>query len=49
MKGMTLMDLDININEISHDDLLLLYNKTKEFISFLDNEIETSEVEKKTK
>ena len=43
------MEIDINLNEISHDDLILLYNKTKDFISFLDNEIETSEVEKKTK
>ena len=43
------MDLDINLNEISHDDLILLYNKVKDFISYLDNEIETSEVEKKTK
>ena len=43
------MDLDINLSEISHDDLITLYNKTKEFVAFLDNEIETSEVEKKTK
>ena len=43
------MDLDINISEISYDDLILLYNKVKETIAFLDNEIETSEVEKKTK
>jgi len=43
------MDLDINLNEINHDDLILLYNKVKDFISFLNNEIETSEVEKKTK
>ncbi len=43
------MEMDINLNEVNYDDLLLLYNKTKDFISFLDNEIETSEVEKKTK
>ena len=43
------MDLDINLNEIDHEDLILLYNKTKDFIAFLSNEIETSEVEKKTK
>ena len=43
------MDLDINLNEIDHEDLILLYNKVKDFISFLSNEIETSEVEKKTK
>ena len=43
------MDLDIKLNEISHEELLALYAKLKDFISFLDNEIETSEVEKKTK
>lgn len=43
------MEIDINLNEVNYDDLILLYNKTKDFISFLDNEIETSEVEKKTK
>lgn len=43
------MEIDIKLNEINHDDLVLLYNKLKDFISFLDNEIETSEVEKKTK
>lgn len=43
------MDIDINLNEIDHEDLILLYNKVKDFISYLSNEIETSEVEKKTK
>ena len=43
------MEIDIKLNEISHDDLILLYNKVKAFVSFLDNEIETREVEKKTK
>ena len=43
------MDLEINLNEIDHEDLILLYNKVKDFISYLSNEIETSEVEKKTK
>ena len=43
------MEIDIKLNEISHDDLIMLYNKVKDFISYLDNEIETSEVEKKTK
>ncbi len=43
------MEMDINLNEINYDDLILLYNKAKDFISFLNNEIETSEVEKKTK
>ncbi len=43
------MDIDINLNEIDHEDLILLYNKVKDFISYLSNEIETSEVEKKAK
>ncbi len=43
------MEIDIKLNEISHDDLILLYNKVKDFVSFLDNEIETREVENKTK
>ena len=43
------MEIDIKLNEISHDDLILLYNKVKDFVSFLDNEIETREVEKKSK
>ena len=43
------MDIDINLNEIEHEDLILLYNRVKDFIAFLNNEIETSEVEKKTK
>ena len=42
------MDIDIRLDKISHDDLLSLYSKTKDFISYLDNEIETSEVEKKS-
>ena len=41
------MDIDIKLDKISYEDLLSLYSKTKDFISFLDNEIETSEVEKK--
>ena len=43
------MDIDIKLSEISHDELISLYSKVKDFISYLDNEIETSEVEKKTK
>jgi len=43
------MDIDIKLDEISHEDLLLLNTKVKDFITYLDNEIETSEVEKKTK
>ena len=41
------MDLGIELDEISHEELLSLYGKVKDFITFLDNEIETSEVEKK--
>lgn len=40
------MELDIKLNTLNYDDLIVLYNKTKDFISFLNNEIETSEVEK---
>ena len=43
------MDLEIKLNEIDYDELLNSYSKTKEFISYLDNEIETVEVEKKAK
>ena len=43
------MKIDIKLNEIDHDDLIMLYNKSKDFISFLDTEIKTSEVEKSTK
>ena len=43
------MDIDIKLNEINHEELLSLYSKVKDFISYLDNEIETSEVEKTTK
>lgn len=42
------MELDIQLSKISHDELLSIYAKTKDFISYLNNEIETSEVEKKT-
>lgn len=40
------MELDVKLNTLNYDDLIILYNKTKDFISFLNNEIETSEVEK---
>ena len=42
------MNVDIKLDKIDHEDLLSLYSKVKDFISFLDNEIETSEVEKKS-
>ena len=43
------MNVDININDISNDDLILLYNKVEDFIKFLDGEITSREVEKTTK
>lgn len=43
------MYLGTDLDKINHDELLELYNKTKDFVSFLDNEIETVEVEKKVK
>ncbi len=43
------MNIDMDLDKIEHTDLLELFNKTKDFISFLDNEIETVEVEKKVK
>ena len=42
------MNLDIKLDKIDNDDLITLYSKVKDFISFLNNEIETSEVEKKS-
>ena len=41
------MDLDIKTSELEYDELLELYSIIKDFISYLDNQIETSEVEKK--
>ena len=43
------MNINIDIENLKHDELLEIYNKTKDFISFLNNEIETVEVEKKEK
>ena len=43
------MDLNINLNEVNYSELIDLCKKTQDFIQFLDNEINTSEVEKKTK
>lgn len=42
------MNIDIKLDKIDNEDLLTIYSKVKDFISFLDNEIETSEVEKKS-
>ena len=43
------MENNLNIDTINHEELLALYSKIKDFISYLDNEIETSQVEKATK
>ncbi len=37
---------DINYNELNNEELLDMYTKLKDFISFLNDEIENSEVEK---
>ena len=37
------------LNEINQEELLDLYNVVKDYISFLEADIETSEVEKKKK
>lgn len=42
------MDMsEINLNKIKSEEVIDVYNRTKEFIEFLDNEIKTNEVEKK--
>ena len=42
------MDMgEINLNKITSGEVLDIYNRTKEFIEFLDNEIKSNEVEKK--
>lgn len=42
------MDMgEINLNKITSEEVLDIYNRTKEFIEFLDNEIKSNEVEKK--
>ena len=43
------MDADVNVNKLKNKDLLNLYNKVKDFIKFLDSEIETSEIETEEK
>lgn len=42
------MNLDIKLNEVEHENLLELYSKVKDFVSYLDNEVKTSEVERKS-
>ncbi len=42
------MELDgNNLSNLDYDELIEVYNVTKNFISYLDNQIQTSEVEKK--
>lgn len=42
------MDMsEINLNKIKSEEVIDIYNRTREFIEFLDNEIKTNEVEKK--
>ena len=41
LKEQIKMDIGIDLNKISHEDLLSSYNKTKDFIFFLNNEIES--------
>lgn len=41
------MDIGVNLSEVSHEDIISLYNKVKDFVTFLETEYETSEVEKK--
>ena len=38
---------EINLNKIENEELLNIYNRTREYIEFLDNEIKSNEVEKK--
>ena len=37
---------EINLNQVKNDELLDIYKKTKEFIEYLENEIEINEVKK---
>lgn len=42
------MDMsEINLNKIENEEVLDIYNRTKEFIEFLANEIKSNEVESK--
>jgi len=41
------MDIDIKLSKVEQDELLDLYSTVKSFISYLETEIETSEIEKK--
>lgn len=41
------MDIDIKLDSLSYDELLEFYNTVKNFISYLNDQIETREVEKR--
>lgn len=42
------MDMsEINLNKIKSEEVLDIYNRTKEFIEYLENEIKSNEVDKK--
>lgn len=42
------MDIsEINLNKIKNEEVLDIYNRTKEFIEYLENEIKSNEVDKK--
>ena len=43
------MDIDIKLDSLNYDELLEIYNTVKNFISYLNDQIETREVEKKEK
>lgn len=38
---------EIDLNKIENDELIDIYNRTREYIEFLENEIKSNEVEKK--
>lgn len=42
------MDMsEINLNKIKSEEVLDIYNRTKEFIEYLESEIKSNEVDKK--
>ncbi len=38
---------EINLSQISHEELIDIYTRTKDYIEFLENEEKSNEVEKK--
>ncbi len=41
------MDLDIKLDNLNYDELLEFYSTVNNFISYLNDQIETREVEKR--